>query len=99
MTVDCVVRSARFEWVPREWVAIQSIPARDFVFLDFKFSLLVDKTVDRTIGPSLREPNRAEWRATNPFLSANKKPNYYSTIILQMLEESIKVSPFADQWS
>ena len=28
--------------------------------------------------PSLREPQGAEWRATNLFLSANKKPNYYS---------------------
>jgi hypothetical protein len=24
--------------------------------------------------------NRAEWRATNLFLSANKKPNYYMNI-------------------
>ena len=31
----------------------------------------------RAVCPSLREPTRAEWRATNLFLSANKKPNYY----------------------
>jgi hypothetical protein len=32
----------------------------------------------RAVCPSLREPTRAEWRATNLFLSANKKPNYYT---------------------
>ena len=30
---------------------------------------------------SLREPTRAEWRATNLFLSANKKPNYYDKLL------------------
>ena len=30
----------------------------------------------RAVRPSLREPSRAEWRVTNLFLSANKKPNY-----------------------
>ena len=31
----------------------------------------------RAVCPSLRESTRAEWRVTNLFLSANKKPNYY----------------------
>jgi len=34
----------------------------------------------RAVCPSLREPTRAEWRATNLFLSANKKPNYYYVV-------------------
>ena len=34
----------------------------------------------RAVCPSLREPTRAEWRATNLFWSANKKPNYYNTV-------------------
>ena len=40
-----------------------------------------NKTINytaRTVCPSLREPSRAEWRTTNLFGGANKKPNYYT---------------------
>jgi hypothetical protein len=46
----------------------------------------------RTVCPSLREPNRAEWRATTLFFSANEKPNYYS---ISSAPPPTQVSPIA----
>ncbi len=51
-----------------------------------------------TVCPSLREPNRAEWRATNlvpmksQITSANEKPNYYS---ISSAPPPTQVSPIA----